>query len=221
MRLLAQVLGLLGIAISAARVSAESCPESCVLTYCSTAAQRETTVAGSTLFGSPGAGFGSYDLVSGLAAARFSAATEGGAPAGSAKAVDRFTLVGPPSSSPVTFTARFFVSGYANPRSYSGGTFQEDNNPPLKTTPIYDYPYSYTYETLILTLVRSVGEPFLLTYALSANGSGSGAGAQANGTLTFADLPPGYGVTSCQGYAAGVVVPTQAVSWGRLKSLYR
>jgi hypothetical protein len=35
------------------------------------------------------------------------------------------------------------------------------------------------------------------------------------------DLPPGYSLTSCQGYFAGPPVATRPASWGTLKTRYR
>lgn len=39
--------------------------------------------------------------------------------------------------------------------------------------------------------------------------------------LSFAGLPEGYGITSCQGFAGGGSVPALPASWGALKLRYR
>ena len=218
-----------GLLLSVAGVSADPCPQSCLLDiYCSTAARRDTSVNGSTLFGSSGFGSGGYDLVAGHVRCSFRTATEGGAPAGSAKAVDRFTLVGPPAGNRVPFTVRFKASGGASLSRYSGasltGSLQEGSNPALTARSFYlvidSYVYVYLDSTLTLPTSHFVGESFELTYQVSAAGNGSSNG-DAMGDLSFPDLPLGYGIVSCQGYSAGAVVPTRAVTWGGLKVRYR
>ena len=42
----------------------------------------------------------------------------------------------------------------------------------------------------------------------------------AAGVLTFANLPPGYSIQSCQGYT-GTPVPVARRTWGAIKQLYR
>jgi hypothetical protein len=220
-----------GIAVAVAEALADPCPESCVLDYCSTWARRDTSVFGGTLFGSPGNGAGSYDLVAGWAKASFRASTEGSAPGGSAIARDRFKLVGPISQSAISFTVAFALVGSAFPNQNNGGAFvggsvREGNNPPVSAGGdlIILYPEFYYWnlsKVLSLPLNHPVGEAFELTYQVNTSGSGSGSNGQVQGTLFFPDAPPGYGVVSCQGYSSGAVVSTRPLSWGRLKALYR
>ena len=44
---------------------------------------------------------------------------------------------------------------------------------------------------------------------------------RANSRITFAGLPPGYSVQSCQGYPGTPPVPVARRTWGAVKQLYR
>jgi len=59
---------------------------------------------------------------------------------------------------------------------------------------------------------------------LVIEGAGNGNfNATSSGTLdfSFVDLPPGWGVTSCNGYRQEPAVPALPRSWGSLKAAYR
>lgn len=45
--------------------------------------------------------------------------------------------------------------------------------------------------------------------------------ASAFGQIVFRDLPEGFSISGCHGYAVGSIVPTRTTSWGRLKVRYR
>jgi hypothetical protein len=71
---------------------------------------------------------------------------------------------------------------------------------------------------LEVTLQHAAGEWFELT--LSTNvGMFFGSG-DLDGQLSF-ELPPGYAVESCQGYAGEGSVPARGTTWGALKTRYR
>ncbi|MEQ1737674.1 MAG: hypothetical protein ABL886_14870 [Rhodoglobus sp.] len=81
---------------------------------------------------------------------------------------------------------------------------------------------------LVLTFDRQVDETFTLrmsirTEATAAPDNSIDEGfpryAEAVGQLSFPDLPPGYSVVSCQGYAPDAPVPSRTTTWGRIKSL--
>ena len=77
---------------------------------------------------------------------------------------------------------------------------------------------------LNIVVTRAAGQTFDLYLNLRATGGGSG-GAPGTGDvaalLVFPDLPPGFGVRSCQGFSTGLAVPTARSSWGSLKLSYR
>jgi len=75
-----------------------------------------------------------------------------------------------------------------------------------------------SHEVLRLSLLKLPGEHFTLSmyvfvYALLSRGT-------ASCTLAFSQLPAGYTLKSCQGYA-GTPVATRSTTWGRLKASYR
>lgn len=74
----------------------------------------------------------------------------------------------------------------------------------------------------VLSLARSVvpGVPFRVDL-LALAFTGCAASAEASATLSFTDLPVGYSIQSCSGFAGGVSVPTRSSTWGRIKSHYR
>jgi hypothetical protein len=71
---------------------------------------------------------------------------------------------------------------------------------------------------LVLPLAKLPGESFPIQYVLTSNSSG-GVGT-IRGEFSFANLPAGYTIVSCQGYV-GQAVATVPTSWGRLKLVYR
>ena len=71
---------------------------------------------------------------------------------------------------------------------------------------------------LVLPLARLPGEQFPVGYDLFISSHG-GTGTM-RGEVSFANLPAGYSIVSCQGYV-GQPVPIVARSWGRLKQAYR
>ena len=71
---------------------------------------------------------------------------------------------------------------------------------------------------LALPLSHLVGEEFELVYEVNASAEFS---ASAHGALSFAELPTGYGVASCQGFAGDGAVSIRRASWGALKLHYR
>jgi hypothetical protein len=72
---------------------------------------------------------------------------------------------------------------------------------------------------LQLTLSKMVGEHFHLDRSLFVH-TFCGSGSSISSTLEIV-LPPGYGVTSCYGYAGAGPVTAMRTSWGKVKLLYR
>jgi len=224
MRFQALICAALALALASVDAPADPCPESCVFSYCSTRARRDTTFFDFYVSGASGSA--SYDLVAGGLYISFDSGNDGVADA-SATGRDRFTLVGPNSPSPVSFTVSLRLVGQTQSRNngYSSvwGHLGEGNNTPVGAgvSSYYGNSIASLDETVSLQLVHLVGEPFELTY--QAGGYGKGVASQGSLwlALSFPNLPPGYGVASCQGYSIGVVVPTLSRSWGQVKSRYR
>lgn len=157
----------------------------------------------------------SYNLASGFV----TLTVNGGLVCGGGAGVtthDVFTLTGPASGSPLSFRAELTVSsgGHGGP---SGASVRLDG--PSNSSPYAPFPGS---STVSVPIQVSPGSPFDLYVEGYAFGGGGGSGGASVGAwLSFPDLPPGYLLTSCQGFTAGIPVPVRATSWGRLKTVYR
>jgi len=133
---------------------------------------------------------------------------------------DDFSIVGLPSGTPVSLTAHMTgqLRGPVTPPSYCDvqATLKDLNgNSQVAETPTLTYDLSLPVQAI-------VGQTFRLHFELSGNAYGSsgtvsGAG---NAEFSFAGLPPGVMVTSCQGYMSGPAVASRVSSWGRVKSIY-
>ena len=150
----------------------------------------------------------SYDLIAGsIAASAFT--LDHVSMTNSMRTSDVFVIAGAPSATPIAFTAILHVN--RSPRGLArltvgSATVQTTDPGPAA-------------QSLRLDLAMIPGEPFTVgmyaeTVAFAFNGS------QMNGSLMFTPLPPGYSLTSCQGYATAPVA-TRTVSWGRVKQFYR
>ena len=204
------------------RARADSCPESCVFSFCSTLAQRDTFLSYS-----PGYATASYDLTVGIASARGGSGFDGAfiAPA---VARDRFTLLGPGPAGPIAFTGRLHVVGAASVSdaffsAYVDGSLQEGSNPPVRASAGTggSGENASLDQHLSLPLQHAVGEAFELIYTASARGHGRYSNANSTGQLSFSGLPTGYWLVSCQGFSTAPVVPVRGVTWGSLKVIYR
>ncbi len=76
-----------------------------------------------------------------------------------------------------------------------------------------------TDQDLMLALAVVAGEPFRLVFDI--NGSTQAASGGGSGAFSFSGLPPGAGVTSCNGYVSDPSVALRRSSWGRIMGLYR
>ena len=76
--------------------------------------------------------------------------------------------------------------------------------------------------TVGITITANPGSSFDLYMDGRVSGGYLQTGVAAmNAWLNFPDIPPGYLLTSCQGFTADIPVPVRATSWGRLKTVYR
>jgi hypothetical protein len=171
-----------------------------------------------------------YDLVAGTMRAEVYASYQGVGDA-SVLTHDVFKLTGPGSVPPISFHARAqggVASGCGyGPYAEADASIREgaSNSASVSaqgwvqncTGPGYDIGVSIT---------RAAGSTFDLYLSVHANAGysvypGGGGDAHVSLSLSFPDLPAGYSVVSCQGFAAGQVVPTKRTSWGELKTRYR
>ena len=155
-----------------------------------------------------GYGSESYDLTNGTIGVT---AFEGGDSSMEVfmQTTDDFVINGPAGGSPIVFSAilQAKVNASSELKLFSGAV--RDST---------DYAGALD-QTLRLTLQHSVGEHFLVSmraFTVSVRLQGT----SASGVLGFTALPPGYSLSSCQGYAAAPV-PTRPTSWGRLKQFFR
>lgn len=144
----------------------------------------------------------------------------------SAATGDVFTLLGPPSDPPITFHARAHVD-FPGDCSYGteGGADATIREGASNSAMANHQTCQHAATDIEVAMTRAAGSTFDLSFILNASG-GSGDGYYGgNGgvsvALSFPDLPSGYSVVSCQGFASGKVTATRPLSWGELKARYR
>jgi hypothetical protein len=143
-------------------------------------------------------------------------------------AEDIFTIVGIQAGEVLTFQARLSVRAGAcsggpaccNGSAEVGLRESESNSARVRTPNPEPYECPQVSAVAQIALTRLAGEPFSLTFFASAYGGEGGSGA-AEGTLSFAGLPPGAIVRSCHGFAQDFPVPALPLTWGSLKQRYR
>ena len=132
---------------------------------------------------------------------------------------DVYQLSDPSSNSAHAFSARLHLTGTI---SGNGGFISDliEKTAGGASKSISFGPGAIAVDTTIaINLQHAPGELFELYYSLTCLGNVPDGAVQATAVLQFSDLPAGAYVTSCQGY--DLAVPTQATTWGRVKSLYR
>lgn len=129
---------------------------------------------------------------------------------------DVFTLVGPAGPALVSFTAHLHVVASLAGSGTASATLREG----ASNAAGYNDPPGPDDATISITIARHVGETFDLYLDYSATACGDGE-ASLTGTLSFPDLPPGYAVSSCQGFLSDPSVPAAPTSWGQLRARYR
>jgi hypothetical protein len=154
---------------------------------------------------------------------------------------DVYRLEGPLTGLPVTFTARLRLNivcagdtfssrgtGWIIPAGLVTADLGEDGTSNRSSLRIQEN--LRDVRDLSIVLNRSVGEVFPLRMALMTEGTASPDNstdegfpryAEASGLLSFPDLPPGYSLVSCQGFASDAPVGARPTTWGRIKTLYR
>jgi hypothetical protein len=146
------------------------------------------------------------------------------------KVGDAYDVLGVPVGTAVTVTALLTVSGSVSTSGcggsgcggYYGARLEHGANAPQVVRSVGLFSGSASFVDVIpLTFTIVAGTPeTLFMSAWGARSPGGSHASQADGVLTFAGLPPGATIVSCQGYGAGVV-SSRATTWGRLKTMYR
>lgn len=220
-------LTLIAVFVLSPAATAASCPANTLSAFDSSVTTPDPSGELSLLFSS-GSGYtgAGYNLIEGSGYAFSSKSNCGCTPVGSASTHDVFQLVGPASLLPLTFVARLEVSANwtanENPYATTSAQLREGDSNSQSYVGTRDEPRS---TTLSIAISRRVGESFDLFIFLRASTAGitvlGTESANISGSLSFADLPEGYAVVSCQGYVSEPAVPARTTSWGRLKAIYR
>jgi hypothetical protein len=181
----------------------------------STLPARDTTACNNG-YGANSCGRAHYDLYVGNAGAQ--ASIQGGDfgyATGIVEARDDFRVVGIPAGTPVAFTARFtLVSTVSTPSSsgYLRARLREE----ISATERAVEGFAALNQTLELAITTLAESPFRLALYLEAQRNARGTDA-IEGSLSFAGLPNGASIQSCQNPATTVTRGT----WGRVKAAYR
>lgn len=122
---------------------------------------------------------------------------------------DVFVISGPSSATPIGFQAIFTTVRQTRTRGrLTVGAVTIETSAPGSGT-----------EVLKLNAAFLPGQPFTVGMFVEATAFKFDPN-QISGSLVFSTLPPGYSLTSCQGYATAPV-GIRVTSWGRLKQIYR
>jgi hypothetical protein len=143
---------------------------------------------------------------------------------------DDYVLTGPAGPNPVSFEVLLNVSGSASDGCHTfcdpflgcettctPGSVQASLSDGTQTSSAA--PAASIHTSLQLHLSRPVGEHFHLDRSLFVHAF-CGSNSSISSALQIV-LPPGYGVTSCYGYAGAGPVTAMRTSWGKVKLLYR
>lgn len=164
-------------------------------------------------------GYGHYDLVAGEADADGISYAPPSVGYASVQTSDVYTLIGPPLAPPITFTAQGHLAvDYVCPGGYAYGAIQEGASNLASAS--WNLECSQHVVDLRIAITRAVGTTFGLSLLLNAQGHNGGRATMSE-SLSFPDLPPGYAITSCQGFSTVRAVPVRSRSWGTLKTHYR
>lgn len=143
---------------------------------------------------------------------------------------DDFVLTGPSGPTPVSFQVFLHVTGaagngchtFCDPFTGCTTTCTPGNAKVALTDGTQTSsigPLAIINTTLALTMSKTVGQHFHLDRSIYVH-TFCGSSTTASTSLEIV-LPPGYGMTSCYGYAVSGPVEALHASWGRVKTLYR
>ena len=146
---------------------------------------------------------------------------------------DQYTVVGPPSSAPLAFTAMLEARGSVTSdivdlpeigpvceTGHASSSIQEVAPGQSLAWPVHPCVSSNVInDDLSVPLLHLPGEPFVLNISVGANGGTNGASLTTQ--LFFVGLPPGYSVTSCHGFTQATSVAARHSTWTALKAHYK
>jgi len=144
-------------------------------------------------------------------------------------AFDDYDLVGVAPGTPVPLTVTLTIDGYVKSEGCGGsgcaGMYAVRVRHGATADSIVHSTQTFTqvnfHDVLTLPVTIVAGTPERIDYqAWGHRNPGGFHSSEANVLVTFAGVPPGAFVVSCQGYG-GIVTPTRAATWGRVKVLYR
>ena len=173
-----------------------------------TAVRRESSAACAGSYASARAG---YDLPAGQLSHSVQAGYNSGASA-TAVSDDVYYVVGPRAGTLLTFTAQAHFTASVQSQDdpfYPGsagcaGAFDQGPAEQSFSIQAFGNQSQHSDTLLSLTLQRASHEPFRLS--MSGQGDAFFGNSSLVGTLSFAGLPPGAAVVSCQGFAGGPLV---------------
>jgi hypothetical protein len=149
---------------------------------------------------------------------------------------DIFTLTGPPAGTPVALQARMYVRavvGVSPGFDQTAGCEARIQDSPTNYRRVSASvrarfpPYAVQLDTtLVLPIVAVAGQPFQINMYLSAETRwGGGFTADTAGepgvSLSFAGLPPGASLVSCQGFTVESPILVEPTTWSRIKTRFR
>jgi hypothetical protein len=170
-----------------------------------------------------------YDLAAGYLHAAGSGGDQGGY--GVVDAADDYWITGLPAGTPLSFEVLLRSRGSAS-ANYGCGPFSgfghatvtlregDSNSITVSANADGCSPTYVVFDSLLrLSVQRNAGEVFALSFVLNTGGNKGGGSATAQ--LSFATLPQGAAVVSCQGFRQDFPVVARVVTWGALKQVYR
>ena len=143
---------------------------------------------------------------------------------------DDYDVTGVPAGTPVTVTAALVVDGAVWTDGCGGtgcgGQYGAWLRHAAEGDSVFHSDHLFSGRTehhdvlqIPVTIIAGTPERIRCT-ALGRRTPGGNHGSEAACGLTFAGLPPGAAIVSCQGYSGGPT-PARSSSWGRVKVLYR
>ena len=145
---------------------------------------------------------------------------------------DVYKIVGPATASPIPFELVVHLSGDLSASQWTYPYIGTVCNSVTAALQVTSGPSSASHSQgsysqactpvvvdhdLSLALQKLPDETFDVAFLVQVYGS---AGGSLDGTFAFVGLPPGYSVTSCQGYSSPPT-PASHASWGSIKASYR
>jgi len=146
----------------------------------------------------------------------------------SAQSQDQYWIVGPESPDPIPFTAQLALTGGGNCGATGAVSFTVQAQTSSASLSVVPAPGPSCAATpplppsLVVPVSALVGSPFSVQVGVSVQVRNAAGGRSfLTAQLTFTGLPAGYTVVSCNGFGRSGSTPVPAMSWGKLKYMYR